>query len=287
MKKSIFFVLLVLFNSFLSFAKTVSLEEALSKKWAKATVVMQRKGNSDGRNLKLSLTNLTKAPLSINVPVGFVFEAQDSMVQDFIHLESQNMNLAALSTDSTFLKALCIRASLRSPYDGDAFLAKSMASSTLLSLAVFAYEQKLYDSYDMQSALWAVSDDYDLAGIENKALVKFVAEKLNKPLPDYTVKYKFEDVAGRTAAAALVPLEIDGLFEYTLSKDQKVKLDLVDTMGASVLTKFNFVQIMSQTKGRHRFTFNFKLTRIPRGTYYVKMMGAEDGQECGSKEVVF
>ena len=287
MKNRLNFVLFLLSFSFFAFSKTVTLQEALQKKWVSTTVSMQPNEEVDGRNLRISIQNLTKGELTVTIPVGFVFQAADSTVQDFIHLENKELGLAALASKSTFMKTMCIRASRRSPSNGDAFLAKSLASGQLFALAAFAFEKKLYNHNAMQSALWAISDNNDLIGISHPELMKFVAQLLNKPIPDYTVDYRIRDEAGMTAARALVPLAIEGVFQYTLPNDQQVKLDLVDSVGVSVLKDFNMVEIMAQKKGRHRFTFEFELTGVARGTYFVKMTSASDGKEWGSKQVKF
>ena len=277
MAKRINLVLLNLFLSFFAFAKTTNLEEALRQKWVSATIVMQENEATQGRNLRVSLKNLRKEPLTVNIPVGFVFQATDTTVQDFIHLENKDVPLLASGTKSVFIKASCIRASRSSPHNGDAFLATTLASSPLLALTTFAFQQKLYNLDAMQSALWAVSDNHDLTGIYQLELAKFVAQLLNKN----------RDIAGETAARSLEPMTIKGVFEYTLPADQQVQLDLVNTEGVSALQKINFVQVISQTKGQHRFTYTLKLHGVPRGTYFVKMTDVNGGKEWASKQVVF
>ena len=280
-------VIFLLSFSFFAFSKTVTLQEALQKKWITTIVTMQPNEATDGRNLRISIKNLTKIELTINIPVGFIFQAADSTVQDFIHLENKELNIAALSSKSTFMNARCIRASRSSPHNGDTFLATTLASSQLLALTTFAFEKKLHNLNDMQSALWSVSDNHELYGIGHFELLKFVAQLVNKPMPDYTVNYNFHDEPGATAATSLEPLAIEGVFQYTLPTDLQVKLDLVDTAGVSVLKNFDMVKVMSQKKGRHRFTFELELKGIARGIYFVKMTSASDGKEWGSKQVVF
>lgn len=183
--------------------------------------------------------------------------------------------------------AMCIRAHRMSPSEGSIFLPTTVATGHLLALTTFAFQQKLYDTYAMQSALWAITDDKDLVGIDNMALAKFVAFRLNKPLPDYFVHYQLRNMAGLTAEAALEPLEINGVFRYTLPSDEVVKLDLVDSTGRSVLKNYNLVETMTQTKGKHRFTFSMELKEVPRGTYFAKIMSVNGDKEWASKTVVF
>ncbi len=287
MKNRLYLVLFLLSCSFFAFSKTVTLQEALQKKWVSTTISMQPNEATDGRNLRISVKNLTKGELIVTIPVGFVFQAIDSTVQDFIHLENQELGLAAFATKSTFMKTMCIRANRGCPNNGDVFLAQSLASSQLLYLAVFAFEKKLYTQNAMQSALWAVSDNNDLIGISHPELMKFVAQLLNKPIPDYTVNYNYNDEAGATAATALEPLAIEGVFRYTLPADLQVKLDLVDSAGTSVLKNFEMVETMTQRKGRHRFSYTLELKGVARGTYFMKMTSVSDGKEWGSKQVVF
>lgn len=287
MKNRLNLVLFLLSFSFFGFGKTVTLQEALQKKWVSTTVSMQLSKATLGRNMYFSIKNLTKSELTVTIPVGFVFQSLDSTAQDFIHLENKELGLAALNTQSTYLMTKCIRANRGFPNENQAFLAKSLASSQLLALAVFAFEKKLYTQNAMQSALWAVSDNNDLIGISHPELMKFVATLLNKPIPDYTVNYNYNDEAGATAATALEPLAIEGVFLYTLPADMQVKLDLVDSRGTSVLKNFEMVEVMTQRKGRHRFSFTLELKGVARGTYFMKMTSVSDGKEWGSKQVVF
>jgi hypothetical protein len=287
MKKQGCFILFHFLFSVFAFGKTATLEEALQQKWVTSTITRQDNQASDGRYFHLTLKNLTKEPLMVKIPVGFVFKAVDSTVQDFIHLENQELPVAALATSTLFMKGNCIRASRRCPSDGMVFLATTLASPNLLALTTFALQQNLHDKNGMQSALWAISDGNDLVGIDDPQLMKFVANRLGKPIPDYSVRYEHRETPGQTAASSLTPLEIKGLFQYTLPTDQQVTLDLVDSTGKSVLADYNLVQTMNQTKGRHRFTFTLELTGVARGTYFMKMKSVSDGKEWASKTVIF
>jgi hypothetical protein len=309
MKKRISFILFYVCLSSYAFGKTITLEEALRQKWVSSTIT-----NHGG--IQISLTNLTKEGFIITIPVGLIFRAQDSTFQDFIHLENKEIGIAALGTYTVKVQAMCIRAARRCPIDGAVFYPKNNASSNLLALATFALAQKLYNHYSMQHALWAVSDDRSLVGIDNMPLAKFVAHLLNKPLPEYFVEYKQREIAPATtpqrttsepsrstrpqpqpqsqrqvvyeaAEEAIEPMAIKSTFQYTLPTDQEVKLDLVDAKGKSVLAEYNLVQTINQTKGRHRFNFKLELTGVPRGTYFMKMTSKNDGKEWASKQVVF
>jgi hypothetical protein len=286
MKKQLCLLLLQFLLSVFAFGKTVSLEDALKQKLVVSTIMAQNNPTGTG-NFRLSLQNLTKEPLVVTIPVGFVFKAVNFDYQDFIHLENKELPVAALATNGLFASAMCIRANRHCPPEGATFLAAGLASSALVDLTTFAFLQHLYNENAMQSALWAISDGFSLSGIDNPRLLKFVANKLKTALPDYTVSYKHRQVAGTTAATALEPLAIKATFQYTLPTDQEVKLDLVDALGNSVLSEYNLVQTMNQTQGRHRFSFTLELTGVARGTYFMKMTSTRDGKEWASKQVVF
>jgi hypothetical protein len=315
MKKQLCILLFQCLFSVFAFGKTVTLEEALRLKWVTSTIT-----NHGG--IQVSLTNLTKEGFLITLPVGLVFRAQDSTFQDFIHLENKEVGMAALGTYSVKVNALCIRAARRCPIEGAVFYPKNNASSNLLALVTFAFAQKLYNNNAMQYALWAVSDNNSLVGIDNQPLVKFVAHLLNKPLPEYFVEYKQREVVPaptpqrqqvatvpqrttsapsrnissppsqrqvvyEAAEATIEPLAIKATLQYTLPIDQQVKLDLVDDKGKSVLAEYNMVETMNQTKGKHRFNFKLELTGVPRGTYFMKMTSTSDGKEWASLKVTF
>jgi hypothetical protein len=271
-------------SSVFAFGKTITLEEALKHKWLSSKISMHYGGE---KIIQLSATSLTKEELTIVVPVGFIFQAADSSFQDFIHVENSTFQLAAYATQPVSMNALCIRAHRRGPPEGAVFLPTTLASGHLLALTTFALAQKMQNEGSMQSALWAITDDFNLTGIGNQTLAKFVAQRLGKPMPDYFVDYKTRVEPNIVAETALEPLAITGLFQYTLAADQQVKLDLVDSTGRSVLSDYNMVQTMNQSKGRHRFTFNMELTGIPRGTYFVKMLAVSGGKEWRAKRVVF
>jgi hypothetical protein len=110
---------------------------------------------------------------------------------------------------------------------------------------------------------------------------------LKKPLPDYFTHYKLSERAGITAAEALEPLAIHGQFFYELAKDQAVQLDLTNEAGKSMLAGKIGAQSIQQTAGKHRFTFNFRLRGIERGTYWVTMRTQTDNQICGKLKVIF
>jgi hypothetical protein len=274
-------------SSLFAFGKTMTLQEALRQKSVASTVIRQENPAKDGRNFYLSLKNLTKEPLTIIVPVGFVFKAVDSTVQDFIHVENKELDVATLATSALFVKAMCIRASRKGPSNGAVFLATTLASPSLLALTTFALQQNLYNHNSLQFALWAASDNESLVGIDNPILMRFTAQHLGRPIPDYSVRYEHQEIPNQTAALSLKPLEIKATFQYTLPTDQQVKLDLVDADGKSVLAEYNLVQTMNQTKGRHRFSLTLELTGVPRGTYSMKMTSTSDGKEWASKQVVF
>jgi hypothetical protein len=287
MKKQGCFILFHFLLSVFAFGKTMTLQDAMRQKSVSSTVVRQTNPAGDGRNFHLSVKNLTKESLTIIVPVGFVFKAVDSTVQDFIHLENKELSMTALATSTLFVKAMCIRASRRGPSNGAVFLATTLASPNLLALTTFALQQNLYNENSLQFALWAASDNESLVGIDNPILMKFTAQHLGRPIPDYTVHYEHRETPGQTAALSLTPLEIKATFQYTLPTDQQVKLDLVDAAGKSVLSEYNLVQTMNQTKGRHRFSLTLELTGVPRGTYSMKMTSTNDGKVWASKQVVF
>ena len=132
-----------------------------------------------------------------------------------------------------------------------------------------------------------MSDNHSLAGIGNLELTKFVAQRLNKPMPDYSVNYIYQDLPGETSENTLQPLAIQGVFHYALTSDQQLKLDLVDATGKSILPNLGMAEVMSSKKGRHKFTFELELKGVERGTYFVKLTTVKDGSELASKQVVF
>jgi hypothetical protein len=288
MVKKLFFAWVISILAPLSiFAKSATLAEAIEKKWVSATATKQNRDEYSGKSLRLKLQNLTTSTLQITISAGFIFAPTDPSVQDFINLDNEAVELAAKQQKSISLLANCINAGKGSPSENTVFQAKHMATGNLLTLVNWAVEKKLQHINAMQSALWTVTDNSELTGIDHLEMAKMVATMLKKPLPDYFTSYRTSDRGGIIAAQALEPLSIKGQFIYVLPTDMPVKLDLINADNQSVIADMGLEQKMNQKQGRHRFTFEFELKGIPRGEYFVTMTGQSDGKEWGKMKVVF
>lgn len=289
MSKHWYNILIINFLSIVAVAKEpISLEAALSKSLLKAEVTKHpSEDETRHRNLRVSLRNLTNAPINIIIPTGFIFTSADSSVQDFINLDDKVFEIAAAKSKVTFVTGRCIRANRLSPKDGALYIPNQLAAGHLLALTQWAAQHKAAYTDAMQSALWAITDNHDLSGINHLEMAKLVAEKLKKPLPDYFTRYRFREIGGVTAAQSLEPLEIHGQFTYTLANEQVVILDLIDEHGVSAFAGKIGEQQIKQSEGTHRFKFNMKLRGIGRGTYYVTMRSVLDKQLISQMKVTF
>ena len=250
-------------------AQVLELAEAVKKGYL--TVTASGAGGHSGECLKLKLESKSRKKLDIRIPAGQIFEAGDSSLQNLMVSKEEVLALEPGRNRIARLFGFCVEAHDGSPGEGSDFALGNMAEGTLLKLAKHLSENKLHQNPSAQFAVWAVSDEDRLEGIGDPGLTKFVADLLGKPMPEYHIQYQQPDedrlLPGQPANWREA-LAMNGLFYYTLDRDQKVDFGLYNEQGELVHPLFSN---RVQKKGYHKFRFEFEIKGLPKGKYFARM----------------
>lgn len=250
-------------------AQAIPLVEAVKKGYL--SVSASGAGGHEGECLTVKFENKTRQKVNVRVPAGQIFEPGDSSLQNLMVAKEETFALEPGNHSTARLFGFCVEGRDGSPGEGSEFLLGEMAGGNLLLLADYISKNNLHQHPSAQFAVWSVSDEERLEGIGDPGLTKFVADLLGKPMPEYHIQYQ------QPAQDRLLPgqpanwreaLALNGLFYYTLERDQKVNFGLYNESGELVHTLF---KNRVQRRGYHKFRFEFEIKGLPKGTYFARM----------------
>lgn len=186
------------------------LEQAVKNDLVRVTGVS--KGGHSGECLTLTLTNQSGKPISTVIPSGWLMQNSDPEAQDLMIVDRQPVDLPIGASRTVSCKAYCVESSDSSPEIGVGLNSLGLAEPKWVNLAEYLVKNAADDS-NIQSAVWAVANDHDIAGIDPSAtsLRKFVAELTGRKVPWYAKNYAQPTEEGRvfTDATTSVHGEID------------------------------------------------------------------------------
>lgn len=250
-------------------AQAIPLNEAIEKGYIRLAAAGT--GGHEGECLKLKLENLSRKNLDVLVPAGQIFEAGDTTLQNLMVTKEETFLVSRGKNCIVRLFGFCVEASDGSPGEGSVFSLGEMAGGNLLKMARYLSHNNLHKNRAAQYAVWAVTDEDRLESIGDRALAKFTADLLGKPVPEYHIGYQQpqdRQLAGQPAnwreAVAL-----DGLFYYELPKDQMVSFGLYSADGEHLHELFSN---RLQKRGYHKFRFEFEIRGLEKGNYIVKLV---------------
>lgn len=283
--KKIFFAFLI--SSFLPlsvFAQDViSFWQALQEK--KISIVAKGNDNSTHyiKPIFLSIKNLTKKDLSLQIPAGTIFKSFPTDYQDLIVTKSETITLKGSSTLNKYLYGCCIEATEGAPnkevgYEVEEAQAETPTRSQLQQLAIYIDQQKLYGKGSAQSALWIVSNQYSIDNLyDNKSLQDYVATLTGQTITnDYTPQYNYQ-VTDNTQVAnnytAPPQKEMKGSLNYQLIKTSEVRLGMFNA--EDILVREIYIDKESKA-GTHKMTFAFDANVYTDAVYYFKLIIDEE-----------
>ncbi|MBK8555313.1 MAG: hypothetical protein IPL65_05845 [Lewinellaceae bacterium] len=269
-------LLLFLFPIFLSAQTEYTLQDALDKEQIKLRV--DGAGGHSGQSLVLHIERLAKRAIKVRIPAGLVFEPADTNLQALVVVKEE---LIALENPKVFFKVwgVCSEAHDRSPGEGDVFTPGELAAGALLKLTQYISDNKLYRDGDAQSAVWAVTDAYPIATIQHKGLLATTCQLLGQPLPEYKINTSAATRPARPREVAMQyePLSVEGNFEYQTNTEKIINVYVIDSTGNKVRSIF---ENQRHPPGWAKYSFYFKTTKLPRGTYEVCL---DDGEKIVKK----
>lgn len=249
--------------------KTISLEEAITKK----TVTMEAVGNPESTHyqqpIMLRLKNETDVSVSIDVANGLQFLADSEDVQDLIIVQEELITLHAGEEKSIPLNAMCIESSNSASNESTRYTLGPRAKGDLASLCKKIEKEDFHNSVG-QHAVWALIDGTDLNDIigfdEAKAteLKTYVAELRGIPVPEYR-----PDQLESYQRSTKVNRSTKGYFDYTFSKSRAITIALFDSENRLIREIYNNPQ---EAPEQHRVDFAFNMEMDRTQTYYVRLL---------------
>lgn len=276
--KPFLFAYLLLLSNFL-FSKSIDLNEALSQNLISIEVISE--GGYSGKNLKISFLNQSKKNLEIKIPVGQIFNSEDSTQQDLIITKGKVLAIEKGQKRIGKFYGMCIQADNRSPNMGSTFNIGSVATGALLKVVEYIFFNRLYEDDSAQPAIWAVTNNHRVHNIYHPELREFVAKTLGREIPKYTILNSLNDNPGE-AAYQYAPAKLEGDFQYRLDQDEKVSFGLFNENGEEVRS---FFEDKDQKRGHWKFSFYFEISNLPKGKYSVRL--TKNNVEIDRMEVEF
>lgn len=196
----IFLVHFFLFNQAAIASSTDSLNLEFIEENGLATVELISLGGHQAYCVELKLQNRNSDTLHVWIEPARILQCEDERMQDIVILKSELITLAPGSFKSKKLYGFCCRSSLASPEAGVRFRPGLVDREHLANLSKFI-DNGTYDSADIQSAVWVISNGHSIASICSKeetagSKLKFwLSKTLNKPLPWYCIHYDLQDTS--------------------------------------------------------------------------------------------
>lgn len=260
----------------------ISVETAAKKGLIK--LVIKGKGGYTGNVIAMNVKNLTNQNLELKVEPGRRLDSKVNSEQDVLVVKKEEIFLAANQEKNINVYGMCCQAHNSSPKKDSEFLVGKMGDSLLIKLASFIDSNKYYASDASQDAVWAISDNYSIAGIsgaddkETSALRNYVSKITGRPIPKYNLTYcdaSSSNLRGHVS-------RVDAVFNYTLTEAGRVAVNIYDSNG-------NLVQViqaeMPNNKGEYVLYYVFRTRNLSPGTYYTRML--QNGEVKKEDEIEF
>lgn len=258
----------------------VDLADALAQKLVALSI--EGLGGFQEHSLKLVFRNLNGKPLRLRIPQGQLLEPADSSLQTLVTAKPYTLAVAAKTPAELFLNTFCTQAGDRSPVAGAGFAVGALAPEALRSLLKFITDNGKEASV-AQTAVWCLTSHASLSEIDDAELAKFTAELTGKPIPGYRVRREVRVINPGDRAMPGKAMVVEGNYQYTLEKDERVVMWLLDASGKKIK------QVSKEEKmiaGEHRGSMHLEVWNLPPGKYVLRMQTVK-GEVIKDTEVEF
>ncbi len=262
-------------------SSTYDLSEALKQNLVAVTV--EGTGGYFGPSLKVTCKNLRGKLLRLRIPQGQFLEPLDSTFQTLVVAEQQTLAVGLKNPAEIILSTFCSQAGDRSPMSGAAFAVGAMAPEQICKLLKFISEKGKINSSAAQSAVWCLTDNKPLGNIDDAEITKFTAELLGKNVPGYKIKRQTVEVVPGERAGPGKALVVEGSYQYTLEKDEKLLMNLLRADG-TLLKQISKEETMKA--GEHHSGLRLEVWNLTPGKYIVRIQ-TKDGRVIKDMEVEF
>lgn len=244
----------------------VSVEKLLSQKTITAKV--SGLGGFQQECVQFEIENNQQDTVSVRIEAGRRLVTTDSSMQNILLVREDTIRLAPKEKITHNVYGFCCNASRHSPSAGAEFTVGYLAEPPLRKLAVYLSKNS-FDVHEMQSAVWAVSNNHSIAGIgdaENPKTIKlreFVAKVIGKSAPWYNVVFKKDSTLCSGVAERVI-----GKFGYQVTTNGFVTLLIVDEKGMPRKMLLNNV---AHNPDSYTKEFNLDVADWPEGTYHMRL----------------
>jgi hypothetical protein len=283
----LFFCALILLFSNFSIAQSTTFQQAITQGWIQLDA--QGLGGYQGDCLQLVLQNQHTKTLRVQLTPGMVFKSQDTLYQDLILVDQEDFLLSPKQKKVLKVNAYCCKMHRGGPDSAKVFTFEGTRSTELNLVADYLYRNALSKSNLVQPAIWAVSDNADLAGIWDPAkrdisqkLIEFVAKTTNRQVPWYRAQYAPQAPGPQMAQRPM--MQIFSEWEFDLTQSDKLSLAIFDQDGKQVDV---VMQNRDYTSGIYTFSFSYKTNKLPNGRYYYFRMQGEKSGLLKEKRIYF
>jgi hypothetical protein len=261
------------FISHLAHAKHIRLniQDAVNLKLIKTSV--SSLGGYQGFCIKISVNNLTKDSLIINLEAGRRLNSLDDKYQDILIVKEEDIFLRGSESKSQNIKGYCCQANHSSPGLGARYCINKKAEPRLFLLANYLNKNH-YDAGTEQQAIWAVSDNRSTAHISasNDTLVKplrhFVAGLKGEPIPWYTIISSSFTYPG--GSIMTVPKFLRGELEYSINTPVYSTCYVLDEHSIPVCIIIGSWLLPGLDK---KYPLNIPVKGLAKGKYTIELTG--------------
>jgi len=269
MKRHITCIFFIMHFCMFPAARHLDLQRALDQKLVKA--IVKSLGGHQGFCIQMSLTNLGKDSLVIEVEAGRRLNSVDDGEQDILVTRESFIALKGHENKSFKVNGYCCQASKRSPAKGSKYAVYAMADEKLVKLAKLLNRTNP-DPGEAQTAIWAISDNWHASMIVSQrdtsslVLRKFVCETKGDSLPWYSVfskTYVYPNGVMKTW-----PLWLRGQLVYDCGETSYTTLHVLDEKGMEVC---QIVQQWSYPGRSQVYKLNIPVRGLAKGKYLIEL----------------
>lgn len=246
----------------------VSIHELV--KTGQITCEPETNGGYNQGSITLHISNKGRGQ-RVLIPLGTRFKSALGEEQDLIVPQDLIVAVPRNGDKKVTLDAYCVQASNLSPDAGQTFGLGIEEDEKLLKVLRFM-KGKTYDPDVIQNAIWSVTDDESVAGIntqneQERSLREFVCETTGQENVWYDLDRNYQETASRE----IIPItkEVSGNIAYEVNQTGKVLLQVTEEDGKVIRELGGGMPVTNI--GSYKFRFSMKVQGWDEGTYFVQL----------------
>jgi len=252
--------------------------DAIAQK--KLKCVLSANGGHQDKSVKATLINLGNASIEIKIPYGTVFQPKDNGDQDLLMVQDELIVLQPKQSKEFLLDAYCIESNDASPMADETMTFRTLSTTEPLAKLCASMNSKKFVPSDIQSAVWAVSDNGPIEYLSNadpntNNLRETVCSLTGRENTWYNVDANRRITEDRRIETS--SKSVSGKISITLIAKANIQTKVVDKDGA---TKLSMSPKVFDRAGTWGYAFNLKVTGWEKGDY--KAIILQDGKEIKS-----